>query len=173
MELYNSENMPLSNNPQLRAVQEKIINGEQLTISDKRIAGRDHPIKEIYGYQLKPDHAYRAVSYELYEMYKANGMIIGLEENEKLEYDYIIVDEFAREARYYEYLRDVENVQRNITFITKAEDKNLAVAAGSIISRYIFLKEFDKLWEELNRTEDKAVKRAYFEEIRDRFNRYT
>ena len=47
MELYNSENMPLSNNPQLRAVQEKIINGEQLTISDKRIAGRDHPIKEI------------------------------------------------------------------------------------------------------------------------------
>ena len=83
MELYNSENMPLSNNPQLRAVQEKIINGEQLTISDKRIAGRDHPIKEIYGYQLKPDHAYRAVSYELYEMYKANGMIIGLEENDE------------------------------------------------------------------------------------------
>ena len=83
MELYNSENMPLSNNPQLRAVQEKIINGEQLTISDKRIAGRDHPIKKIYGYQLKPDHAYRAVSYELYEMYKANGMIIGLEENDE------------------------------------------------------------------------------------------
>lgn len=83
MELYNSENMSLSNNPQLRAVQEKIINGEQLTISDKRIAGRDHPIKEIYGYQLKPDHAYRAVSYELYEMYKANGMIIGLEENDE------------------------------------------------------------------------------------------
>ena len=64
--------------------------------------------------------------------------------------DYIIVDEFAREARYYEYLRDVENVQRNITFITKAEDKNLAVAAGSIISRYIFLKEFDKLCDSIH-----------------------
>lgn len=83
MELYNSENMPLSNNPQLRVVQEKIINGEPLTISDKRIAGRDHPIKEIYGYQLKSDHAYRAVSYELYEMYKANGVIMGIEENDE------------------------------------------------------------------------------------------
>lgn len=59
--------------------------------------------------------------------------------------DYIIVDEFAREARYYEYIKESTNIQRNITFMTKAEDKNLAVACASIISRYIFLKEFDKL----------------------------
>ena len=64
---------------------------------------------------------------------------------EDLEYDYIIVDEFAREARYYDYLKGIDKVQRNITFMTKAEDKNLAVASSSIISRYIFLKEFDKL----------------------------
>lgn len=68
----------------------------------------------------------------------------------KPEVDYIIVDEFAREARYYEYLRDVRDVQRGITFITKAEDKNLAVASGSIISRYIFLKEFDKLCDSIH-----------------------
>ena len=60
-------------------------------------------------------------------------------------YDYIIVDEFAREARYYDYIKDQKVIQRDITFMTKAEDKNLAVAASSIISRYIFLKEFDKL----------------------------
>ena len=30
---------------------------------------------------------------------------------------------------------------------------------------------YDKLWRELNRTEDKSVKRAYFEEIRDRLNK--
>lgn len=60
-------------------------------------------------------------------------------------YDYIIVDEFAREARYYDYIKDQKIIQRNITFMTKAEDKNMAVACGSIISRYIFLKEFDKL----------------------------
>ena len=60
-------------------------------------------------------------------------------------YDYIIVDQFAYEESYYNYLKDVNDVQRGITFITKAEDKNLAVAAASIISRYLFLREFDKL----------------------------
>ena len=33
---------------------------------------------------------------------------------------------------------------------TKAEDKNLAVACSSIISRYLFLKEFDKLSDKLH-----------------------
>ena len=61
------------------------------------------------------------------------------------EVDYIIVDEFAREKRYYEYISDAKEIQRGITFMTKAEDKNLEVATSSIISRYIFLKEFDKL----------------------------
>ena len=68
--------------------------------------------------------------------------------NEK--YDYIIVDEFAREQRYYEYIKDSSEIQRNITFMTKAEDKNLAVACSSVISRYIFLKEFDKLSDSLH-----------------------
>ena len=65
-------------------------------------------------------------------------------------YDYIIVDEFAREQRYYDYIKESPNVQKGITFMTKAEDKNLAVAAASIISRYIFLKEFDKLSDSLH-----------------------
>ena len=65
-------------------------------------------------------------------------------------YDYIIVDEFAREARYYDYIKDQKVIQRDITFMTKAEDKNLAVAGGSIISRYIFLKEFDKLCDSIH-----------------------
>ena len=60
-------------------------------------------------------------------------------------YDYIIVDEFAKENRYYDYIKDSTEIQRGITFMTKAEDKNLAVACSSVISRYIFLKEFDKL----------------------------
>ena len=70
------------------------------------------------------------------------------EENPK--YDYIIVDEFAREARYYEYLKDQSVVQRDITFMTKAEDISPAVACGSIISRYLFLKEFDKICDEIH-----------------------
>ena len=74
-----------------------------------------------------------------------NRVLYQLVNEEKPKYDYIIVDEFAREARYYDYLKDIPNVQRDITFMTKAEDKNLAVACSSIISRYLFLKEFDKL----------------------------
>lgn len=74
-----------------------------------------------------------------------NKVLYQLISEEKPNIDYIIVDEFARETRYYEYLTGIPNIQRNITFMTKAEDKNLAVAAASIISRYIFLKEFDKL----------------------------
>ena len=64
-------------------------------------------------------------------------------------YDYIIVDEFAKEYVYYSYLRGSSNVVRGITFLTKGEDKSLAVACASLISRYIFLKEFDKLGESL------------------------
>lgn len=79
-----------------------------------------------------------------------NKVLYQLVSEEKPNYDYIIVDEFARETRYYEYIKDVSPVQKNITFLTKAEDKNMAVACASIISRYLFLKEFDKLSDSLH-----------------------
>ena len=79
-----------------------------------------------------------------------NKVLYQLVAEEKPKYDYIIVDEFAREARYYEYIKDVPNIQRDITFMTKAEDKNLAVACGSIISRYLFIKEFDKICDSIH-----------------------
>ena len=64
-------------------------------------------------------------------------------------YDYIVVDQFAKPYVYYNYLKSSNNVVKNITFITKAEDKCLSVACASLISRYIFLKEFAKLGEQL------------------------
>ena len=70
--------------------------------------------------------------------------------NEVKKYDYIIVDQFAYEESYYNYLKGIDKIQRGITFITKAEDKNMAVACGAIISRYLFLKEFDKLSDEVH-----------------------
>ncbi len=79
-----------------------------------------------------------------------NRVLYQLVHEENPEYDYIIVDEFAREARYYDYIKDQAVVQRGITFLTKAEDKNNAVGCASIISRYIFLKEFDKMCDELH-----------------------
>ena len=68
---------------------------------------------------------------------------------EKPNVDYIIIDEFAKQYVYYNYLKDATNIQREITFITKAENKNMAVACSSIISRYLFLKEYKKLEDEL------------------------
>lgn len=78
-----------------------------------------------------------------------NKVLYQLMQEEKTTVDYIIVDEFAREKRYYDYIKEDPNRQMGITFMTKAEDKNLAVACGSIISRYLFLKEFDKLSDRL------------------------
>ena len=79
-----------------------------------------------------------------------NRVLYQLIEEEKPDYDYIIVDEFAREARYYDYLKDQSVIQKGITFITKAEDISPAVGCGSIISRYLFLKEFDKLCDSIH-----------------------
>ena len=74
-----------------------------------------------------------------------NNVLYNLKNEIKDELDYIIIDEFTKEKKYYEYISEIPNKLTNITFMTKAEDKNLAVACSSIISRYIFLEEFDKI----------------------------
>lgn len=66
-----------------------------------------------------------------------------------LNYDYIVVDEFAKPFVYFNYLKESNDVIRNITFMTKGEDKCLSVACASMISRFIFIKEFDKLGKSL------------------------
>lgn len=60
-------------------------------------------------------------------------------------YDYIVIDEFAKPYIYYNYLKETSTVVRPLSFLTKGEDKCLAVACASLISRYIFITEFDKL----------------------------
>ena len=64
-------------------------------------------------------------------------------------YDYIVVDEFAKPKTYFSYLSKSNNVVRDITFMTKGEDKCLAVACSSLISRFLFIKEMDKMSKEL------------------------
>lgn len=78
-----------------------------------------------------------------------NNVLIKLT-NEIKDYDYVVVDEFAKKFVYFNYLKESPNVFRNITFLTKGEDKCLAVACASMISRYIFIKEFDKLGEKVD-----------------------
>lgn len=68
----------------------------------------------------------------------------------KYDHDYIIVDEFTNKYAYFNYLKGSSYIVRNITFFTKGEDKHLSVACASLISRYIFIKEFDKLGESVD-----------------------
>ena len=56
-----------------------------------------------------------------------------------------MVDQFENPKSYYNHLKDASFKVYGITFLTKAEDQCLSVACASIISRYIFLKEMDKI----------------------------
>lgn len=67
----------------------------------------------------------------------------------KYKSDYVVVDQFVAPKYYFAYLKEVPNVYKNITFMTKAEVKCLSVACASLISRFVFLKEYDKLSKEL------------------------
>lgn len=63
-----------------------------------------------------------------------------------------IIDQFTPETSYYRYLKNEPQIIRGIHFETKAEDKYLSVAVGSIISRYGFLKTWEEMEEKYNMT---------------------
>ena len=64
-------------------------------------------------------------------------------------YEYAVVDQFENPRSYYFHLKDASFKVYNITFLTKAEDQCLSVACASLISRYIFLREMDKISKDL------------------------
>ena len=69
--------------------------------------------------------------------------------NKGIPYHKIIVDQFTTPRSYFSYLKQ-ENITdkvTKITFLTKGESKHLSVAAASVISRYLFLEEMDKMSE--------------------------
>ena len=74
-----------------------------------------------------------------------NKVLYSLINKEKYNYDKIVVDQFVHSEKYYDYLKNTKNVVKNISFTTKAEDKCLSVACASVISRYIFLNEIEKM----------------------------
>lgn len=63
--------------------------------------------------------------------------------------DAVLIDQFVEKTVYYRYLNEQTKIVReNVFFSTKGESIHLAVAAASILARYAFLKEMDKLSEE-------------------------
>ena len=88
-ELFNADTMPLSLDPIRRALQEKLLNGEKLSMFDLT-KFRDKTVKNIDGYDLKPDHAYRAMSVKEYLEHEKTGWIEGPPNDQ--EYEETVVD---------------------------------------------------------------------------------
>ena len=88
MDRYNALEMPLSSDEELKIAQEKILNNVELSLREKMLSGRDHPVKNIDGYELKSDCVYRAISEELYDKYLELGYIYGhSKDDEYMEYE--------------------------------------------------------------------------------------
>ncbi|WP_277586664.1 ribonuclease HIII [Psychrobacillus antarcticus] len=61
---------------------------------------------------------------------------------------YILIDQFAERGIYYNHIKtEKEIIRENVLFSTKAEQIHVSVAAASIIARYAFLIEMDRLTE--------------------------
>lgn len=61
---------------------------------------------------------------------------------------FCIIDQFVQSSSYYRYIQHEQEIVKGIHFETKAENKYLSVACGSIIARYAFLKAFDAMCEQ-------------------------
>lgn len=73
-------------------------------------------------------------------------------------FDGILVDQFAKPNIYFNYLKDEDRVvKETIYFQTKAESVHLSVAVASIIARHAFLKEMDRLSEDIGVTLPKGA----------------
>ena len=64
---------------------------------------------------------------------------------------YIFIDQFCAEDKYFSYLTDkLETQVKGVTFQTKGESYYPSVALASVIARYSFLKEKEKLEKKYN-----------------------
>ena len=79
-----------------------------------------------------------------------NKCLLSVIKKDGVKYSKIVVDQFEPEKAYYAHISKAPEKVTNITFMTKAEDQCMSVAASSIISRYIFLKEMKKLSDRFN-----------------------
>lgn len=102
-----------------------------------------------------------------------NKAILGLLKKDNYSYDMVVMDQFTPARNYFGYLKDTgDNIFRKITFTTKAEDKCLSVACSSIISRYTFMNEMNKISKELDKVLPLGAGVMVDEAGKDLVNRY-
>ena len=77
---YHADHMPLPEDSARRALVEKRLAGEPLTLVESMQAGRDNTVDMIGEYPVRPDHVYRSVGYEALAAYQETGLIISEDE---------------------------------------------------------------------------------------------
>ena len=81
-DLFDTKELPLSNRQKIKRIQEKILQGEEISIFEKVVLGRDNPDIYLGDYQCKSNFAYRAISEKMFDRYIEVGFIIGNDEND-------------------------------------------------------------------------------------------
>lgn len=148
--------------------EESIAEVEKLGVRDSKkltdekileIAPKLTKLVPFVSYTLSPEE-YNRVGITNMNKVKAilhNKVLSAILKKNTFEYDYIVVDQFALVSKYFEHIKDIPDKVTNIDFTPHAEDKCLSVAVSSIISRYIFLKEMDKMSEKYGMTIPKGA----------------
>ena len=115
-------------------------------------------IKKIpYVTYILKNEQYNSLSKDTLDMNKIkavlhNKVLVDLIKKEQPKYEKIVIDQFCTPKNFYGYITGAKETIKNVTFMTKAEDQVMSVAAASIISRYIFLREMKKMSDELGFT---------------------
>lgn len=123
-------------------------------LNDQKISEIAKQIKEVIPYSLLTLHNEKYNSLQQSGM--SQGKLKALLHNQALGHvldkiqperpEAILIDQFAKEEVYYQYLKGKKNiVKENVYFSTKAEGVHLSVAAASILARYAFVQHFENL----------------------------
>jgi ribonuclease HIII len=136
------------------------------SLSDSQISEIAKEIIHVIPYSLLVLHN------EKYNQLQSSGMSQGkikallhnkalgnvLKKIEPITPDGLLIDQFAQPGVYFNYLKNETTIIRNqVFFSTKGEQVHLAVAAASIIARYAFVREFEKLSEAIGFTIPKGA----------------
>ncbi|MBR4236816.1 ribonuclease HIII [bacterium] len=119
-------------------------------LSDERIMKLGKIIEEKFEHQV--NILRNEIYNDIKDKYNMNEMKARLHNqnilllSKRVKYEAVCLDEFVNRDKYFSYLND--EVFKDISFEMKGESKSCAVAAASILARYFFLLEYERLIKE-------------------------
>ncbi|MER2106247.1 MAG: ribonuclease HIII [Solibacillus sp.] len=139
---------------------DKIVLVQELGVKDSKMLTDDYMRKIAPDLMKVCPHSILTLRNDKYNAIQAKGYSQGkikaLLHNQALKHvlgkiapetpEYILIDQFAERGIYYNHIKNEKEIVRdNVLFSTKAENLHVAVATASILARYAFLKEMDRL----------------------------